>query len=182
METGAIWLLMLLQLTVMTSHGARVTTRRPSAPAAGGGSSCHVTQTGTGCRYALSLIPLKNGGASCGQPRRHGNVTSSSPAMPADGDVIADKLDDAVVKVTRMMKQLSVRCLRHLRQIKADLRKVRHTLCSPLVGERGCMGRYKHDISRDVCRKNWMKFIVTRYRRRAWRGREWGGGVPSSAD
>ena len=117
--TSAKWLLLLLQLTVMTSHGERAARRRPSAPV--GGSSCHVTQTGTGCRYALSLLPL-NGGASCGQ-RRHGNMTSSM--TPADGDVITDKLDDVVVKVTRMMKQLSVRCLRHLRQIKGDLRKVR---------------------------------------------------------
>jgi len=114
--TSAKWLLILvLLLTVMTSHGERASRRRPV-----GQSSCHVTQTGTGCRYALSLLPL-NGGASCGQ-RRHGNVTSST--TPADIDVITDKLDDAVVKVTRMIKQLSVRCLRHLRQIKADLRKV----------------------------------------------------------
>jgi len=111
-------LVLLLQLAVMTSHGER-TSRRRSYPSVGG-SSCHVTQTGTGCRYALSLLPL-NGGASCGQSR-HGNVTSS--VTPEDSDVITDKLDDVVVKVTRMMKQLSVRSLRHLRQIKSELRKV----------------------------------------------------------
>ena len=120
------WLLLLLQLTVMTSHGEPATRRRPSAPV-GGSSSCHVTQTGTGCRYALSLLPLSGGGATCSQQRRHGNVTSSTTE---DGDVITDKLDDAVVKVTRMMKQLSVRCLRHLRQIKAELRKVRAAVYS----------------------------------------------------
>jgi len=37
-----------------------------------------------------------------------------------DGDVMA-----AVAKLSRAMRQLSVRCMRHLRQIKADLRKVR---------------------------------------------------------
>jgi len=122
--------LLLLYLIVITSRDACDARRQSSALT--GGNSCHVTQTGTGCRYALSLLPL-NGGASCGQ-RRQGNVTSST--TPADSDVIKDKLDDAVVKVTRMMKQLSVRCLRHLRQIKADLRKVRAMLfiycCSAL--------------------------------------------------
>jgi len=122
MASSAKWLLLLLQLSIMTSHAERAARRRPSA--LNGGSSCHVTQSGTGCRYALSLLPL-SGGASCGQ-RRHSNVTSL--AMPAESDVITDKLDDVVVKVTRMMKQLSVRCLRHLRQIKADLRKVRPPL------------------------------------------------------
>ena len=127
MASSAKWLLLLLlQLSIMTSsHAERAARRRSSA--LNSGSSCHVTQSGTGCRYALSLLPL-SGGASCGQ-RRHGNVTSS--ATPADSDVITDKLDDAVVKVTRMMKQLSVRCLRHLRQIKADLRKVRRHSNSP---------------------------------------------------
>jgi len=119
MAITAKWLLLLLHLSVMTSHGERAARRQSSALV--GGSSCHVTQTGTGCRYALSLLPL-NGGASCGQ-RRHGNVTSS--VTPADSDVITDRLDDVVVKVTRMLKQLSVRCLRHLRQMKAELRKVR---------------------------------------------------------
>jgi len=112
---------LLVYLMAMTSRDVCAARRQSAALA--GGSSCHVTQTGTGCRYALSLLPLGGGGggdASCGQPGRRGNVTSS----PEDGDVIADRLDDAVVKVTRMMKQLSVRCLRHLRQIKADLRKV----------------------------------------------------------
>jgi len=115
MASTTKWLLLLLQLAVMTSHGRR----RQPAPL--GGSSCHVTQTGTGCRYALSLLPLDGGGASC-RHGRHGNVTSSVTSV--ESDVIADKLDDAVVKVTRMMKQLSVRCLRHLRHIKTELRQV----------------------------------------------------------
>ena len=137
MASSAKWLLLLLlQLSIMTSsHAERAARRRSSA--LNSGSSCHVTQSGTGCRYALSLLPL-SGGASCGQ-RRHGNATSS--ATPADSDVITDKLDDAVVKVTRMMKQLSVRCLRHLRQIKADLRKVRrHSNSSHYAANRvfGC--------------------------------------------
>jgi len=124
--TSAKWILLLvLQLTVMTPHGERAGRARSSTPV-GGSSSCHVTQTGTGCRYALSLRPL-GGGASCGH-RRHGNMTSS--VMPENSDVITDKLDDVVVKVTRMMKQLSVRCLRHLRQIKSELRKVRPALLS----------------------------------------------------
>jgi len=133
------WLrqLLVLFLIVITTRDARAARRQSSALAAG--SSCHVTQTGTGCRYALSLLPL-NGGASCGQ-RRRGNVTSL--VAPAVGDVITDKLDDAVVKVTRMMKQLSVRCLRHLRQIKADLRKVRHA-----VHFDGCSVQKQYDTIR----------------------------------
>jgi len=113
---GKSWLhILLLYLTVMTSA------RRQSSHAPGAtGSSCHVTQTGTGCRYALSLRPLNSGGAAC-----HGNVTSRAiMTSSADSDIIVDKLDDAVVKVTRMLKQ----CLRQLRQVKADVRKVREDL------------------------------------------------------
>lgn len=105
-STKYLLLLLLCQLSAITSFARR----RPSASHAA--TSCHVTQTGTGCRYALSLRQL-GGGASC----RHGNVTSQD-------EVITDKLDDLVVKVTRLMKQLSVRCLRQLRQVKAELRKV----------------------------------------------------------
>ena len=113
---SAKWLSLLLHLTsvVATRHSSAVD---------GGANSCHVTQTGTGCRYELSLLPLDGGGASCGGRRRHGNVTSLG--IGDDVIVLSERFDDAVVKVTRTMKQLSVRCLRHLRQIKTELHKVR---------------------------------------------------------
>jgi len=64
-----------------------------SAPA--GVSSCHVTRSGTGCRYALSLRPL--GGAACD---RHDNVTSPDDD---DGDVASARLDDVVARLSRAL-------------------------------------------------------------------------------
>lgn len=89
-------------------------------------NSCQMGTSLDGCRYVLSFQPSES---HCHpipdySESRHHPSNPSTPASSNDGTLTVKKLDHLELKLTRMMEELSVRSLRHIRQIKLDLRQL----------------------------------------------------------
>lgn len=88
-------------------------------------NSCQVAQDG--CKYFLSFQPTDSqchflsSYESAGSRYVH---TQSSSNLSEDGSSTARRLDQLEQKLVRMMEDLSIRSLRHIRQIKLDLRQI----------------------------------------------------------
>jgi len=81
-------------------------------------TSCQMTQTG--CNYVITMK----------QHNECERLTTANQSIMANNyaeiaDVIINKLNSVQDKLARMIKELSVRTLRHTRQIKTNLHKVR---------------------------------------------------------
>jgi hypothetical protein len=130
---AAYSLLVLALVTARTHISVAASPRKQSELATasafgGGGNWCHVTRNG--CRYVVKLVPENDQGehgTSCGAGALAPNVTTSSAVTSrrtAHVDDVTRRLDAMDEKLSRMLKDLSVRSLRQLRQIKKDLHKI----------------------------------------------------------
>lgn len=92
-------------------------------------NSCQIGTSQDGCRYVLSFQPSESHCHSVSdfsESRHHPSNPSSSSQAPSNDEaaLTVKKLDHLEQKLTRMMEELSVRSLRHIRQIKIDLRQL----------------------------------------------------------
>ena len=83
-----------------------------------GMTTCQVTQSG--CNYVVTM-KQHNG---CEQ-MTNGNQSQVANDITGTDDVVIQRLNYMQERLARMIKELSVRTLRHIRQIKTSIHKVR---------------------------------------------------------